>query len=663
MCAMMSDQLSGQDIQQQGIVHGHIHNYNNLTYIHGHVHNGAKEEGDSSTVPMGSVYTPQKGVDCSKFHDCQHFGFVNYHNLNLFQETNGGGVNGGEGLLDGVQDDSLLGQVRARRGGKVGSCVQCNPKIMEVCCEQPHAGQVLPGDVVLFEEKEMEQMPENNQAVAILNLQKFINCDLTCHSNGVTTSTMEAQDRSLPSPMTTADSLPSSGGSGDHVFERLCQQCMNYEPCEDAGNHQMMTACHEHIFHSETDMKILNDLASISNMYETPLSKHSGESINLLHSSISGFQDFNTIAPTPSVAAATTTVQSQSHPNHHHHRIELHPHTSLAYNNRFNRRERAPGDVSSHLRSNNNAKNVDGSGKSNTNTVNFNWSFKNNCNMLKCLWNECAEEFPTLLELQSHVLKSHISGDTSITDYPCQWKDCEFLSTDTDSLINHINGTHGISFDVKFLSDEIKEPQVQNCRHHCESRCTNAIKEKQGGIFQCTWESCHQTCKSRQELNEHIEAIHVPTGQSSYQCRWDGCTKHFAQRQKLLRHIKVHTGYKPFKCPHCSKTFSTEDILSQHIRTHSGERPFKCQFCDKRFTTSSSLRIHIRTHTGEKPLACNVCGKRFNESSNLSKHMKIHERKYMCKHCKRSFDRLQQYNIHIAKCSTTNEIANMSTCI
>ncbi|AGO12187.1 AaceriAEL174Wp [[Ashbya] aceris (nom. inval.)] len=636
---------------QQGVVHGHIHNYNNLTYIHGHVHNNSRgSDGEERAQPqhesvMAAMPATRRDIDCSKYQDCQHFEFVNYHNLNLFQEAQGEGSGIASGTR-GWQDDLLLPQPGAKRSK--GTCTQCSPKIMEICCEQQHvAGGEGPSDIAVFHGCPPGEWGGEERSGTVVNLPKFINCDFTCPS-GTAMSHMDSSSSTLTVETSTADAASLEDGT----FDWLCQQCVNYDSCEDTAGHEQQH-CHDHVVNSETDIKILNDLVSISSMYEAPLCKNADQSINLLHSSISGIADTGAAvgsnSPTPTAPAVPQgRAHYHHHHHHHHHRIELHPHKSLEgalakAKEKFtsNERDSVPEDSPAEQRR---CLSTNG-----TNTINFNWSFKSNDRTLRCLWDDCSTVHPNLLDLQSHMLKDHISSTTVEADFPCRWKDCDFLSTDTDSLINHVNGAHGIGFDIQFLDE--KALQLQNC-NHCESHCSsNAIEPSADGTFRCLWDTCTDCFSTRQALNDHIVSSHVPSGRSAYQCNWAGCAKHFTQRQKLLRHIKVHTGHKPCSCPHCPKTFSTDDILAQHIRTHSGERPFHCHYCRKQFSTSSSLRVHIRTHTGEKPLSCAVCGKRFNESSNLSKHMKIHERKYMCKLCKRSFDRLPQYNSHVAKCA------------
>ncbi|QHS74194.1 Zap1p [Saccharomyces paradoxus] len=312
-----------------------------------------------------------------------------------------------------------------------------------------------------------------------------------------------------------------------------------------------------------------------------------------------------------------------------------------------------------------------------TSTINFNWCFREEKNNdLKCKWKECPESCNSLFDLQRHLLKDHVSQDFKDPMEPlaCNWEDCDFLGDDTCSIVNHINCQHGINFDIQFANPGSLLPgSMSKEKHHllhCPNPQTHEVSKdgealdmasandvsnmpslKQLEQVVCKWDGCNKSFSNAQELNDHLEAVHLTRGKSEYQCLWHDCHRTFPQRQKLIRHLKVHSKYKPYKCKTCKRCFSSEETLVQHTRTHSGEKPYKCHICNKKFAISSSLKIHIRTHTGEKPLQCKICGKRFNESSNLSKHIKTHQKKYKCSDCSKSFDDLAKLNSHKVKCS------------
>ncbi|QLG72134.1 hypothetical protein HG535_0C04880 [Zygotorulaspora mrakii] len=87
------------EVHPEGIVHGHIHNFDNMTFIHGHVHHGLQEAAASSdvvgeplqtsavAVPTTTAATPlpitqptdRISEHCKTDPDCQHFEIINYH--------------------------------------------------------------------------------------------------------------------------------------------------------------------------------------------------------------------------------------------------------------------------------------------------------------------------------------------------------------------------------------------------------------------------------------------------------------------------------------------------------------------------------------------------------------------------------------------------------
>ena len=127
------------------------------------------------------------------------------------------------------------------------------------------------------------------------------------------------------------------------------------------------------------------------------------------------------------------------------------------------------------------------------------------------------------------------------------------------------------------------------------------------------------------------------------------CGQCFARQYTLDTHERIHTGAKPFKCPHCDICFRQSGTRRNHVRAvHAKERPFVCEYCGKTFAHKSSITVHIRIHTNEKPHQCQTCKRTFTDRATCSKHQTTHSgaKPYKCKVCSKCFSQKSNLKRH-----------------
>ncbi|KRF99438.1 uncharacterized protein Dwil_GK12031 [Drosophila willistoni] len=182
-----------------------------------------------------------------------------------------------------------------------------------------------------------------------------------------------------------------------------------------------------------------------------------------------------------------------------------------------------------------------------------------------------------------------------------------------------------------------------------KSQLTNHMRDSHSGDrIECS--QCQQKFASKASLRVHINIFH------SEDFHHLSTAPQMEQANDLQRPIKtevpdsnlphesllveqIQTRNSPHESllveqilPDQDFKFAIMDYLGKHIRIHSGERPFKCPHCPKSYTLSSSLSGHIRKHHGNsrnlitKQFRCNQCLASFREYFKLRMHKQL-------KHC------------------------------
>lgn len=156
-------------------------------------------------------------------------------------------------------------------------------------------------------------------------------------------------------------------------------------------------------------------------------------------------------------------------------------------------------------------------------------------------------------------------------------------------------------------------------------------------------------------MSSHMRTVH--SGSKPYKC--PHCDYSSAFRGNLNTHVKgMHLHTRQYLCTICKAAFKTLGALIGHTkRVHEGwkspnQKIFICSVCEKRFTKKYHVDRHMLIHTGEKPHKCNDCGRSFNNKSNLMSHVQLVHKKlspYQCDVCNVTFKRKKMLLEHIGK--------------
>jgi len=81
----------------------------------------------------------------------------------------------------------------------------------------------------------------------------------------------------------------------------------------------------------------------------------------------------------------------------------------------------------------------------------------------------------------------------------------------------------------------------------------------------------------------------------NFKCQKIGCDKSFKTKLDLKRHLLAHLKIRTYECEFCGKRFISRRYLDDHYNLHTGERPYPCPHtnCRRRFRTAARLDGHI----------------------------------------------------------------------
>lgn len=646
----------GDDDCAEGIVHGHIHNYDNMTYIHGHLHHTSLDGGansqaisdlananaapkqetkvpsnSSSALPCAvptamsneaSAGSNMLNESCKNYSDCQHFEIINYHKTesstsksracDSHEKPNTAHLPLGSSIFN---DDFLLLPPKKRKilqnNHKSGSgsndftkkapdC-ECNPKILEVCCDVLHTDSLKSSsqkdkDMVKYTDLKSDlflqpqtnglghhngsgstsnQIAGNNDPNAALTNQYFneipevpeINCDLTCAPNYYNNSSFR-DSQNDPNDSESEEEV------GD-IFEKFCKECLNLGQEQKINGTEFDIHSNPHHAHHH----------SHKNSFDTPLSTTSTSSADT-NASIKVEKNFRSDeqgnphtlrATAQNVTTASKTITDAA-------KIDLNAHKGLNANvipstddslshtkachdhivnsqmdlkildDLCNISSLYEFPLANHLNHQNHSH--DHSPKENT-TSKQHETQTQSINLLESsLRGTTSQSHKPSYSHHHHIIQLHPHKPNCKTDCMPMVNDnynLNFTNTIPGSI--HYNNKNYSNERSTIQEDPVSNPEIAKFHHSEKPIDWNSIGQENNTInfnwsfkseensLKCKWDQCPETYSTLFDLQKHMLRDHVGAVSSpDLSCYWEDCNFKSEDTCSLINHINSDHG-------------------------------------------------------------------------------------------------------------------------
>ncbi|XP_028163816.1 transcription factor IIIA-like [Ostrinia furnacalis] len=187
----------------------------------------------------------------------------------------------------------------------------------------------------------------------------------------------------------------------------------------------------------------------------------------------------------------------------------------------------------------------------------------------------CMKSYVNRQNLKRHI-KIH---QTSGTSYSCDF--CRAVFKRKTQLKAHLYQHTGIkSFSCEFCPKDFVTyyEKKRHLRHHKKYGCSH----------------CELVFEVWSKYQKHLKTEHYP---KEYIC--NECNRSFKKRCHIVRHIKIHDVKQVvYFCSYenCHRSYTSNNNLKAHILTNHFKIKFECYLCKAQLSSKAVLDKHIKAH-------------------------------------------------------------------